>query len=80
MLVLTRKPGQKIMVGADIVITVLEDKGEDGIRIGIEAPRHVSIKREEIHTAVSEANMAATGARAEDLLNGLGLQDPALRP
>ncbi|MGY3568289.1 hypothetical protein [Sinomonas sp. RB5] len=45
--------------------------------MAFEAPRHVSIKREEIHTAVSEANLAATAARAEDLLNGLGLHDPA---
>ena len=74
MLVLTRKPGQKIMVGNDIVITVLEDKGEAGIRIGVEAPRDVSIKREEIFSAVSDANLAAASASAAaaDLLRSLG--------
>lgn len=83
MLVLTRKPGQKIMVGADIVITVLEDKGEAGIRIGIEAPRHVAIKREEIHAAVSDANVSAASATVDDLLAGLanaaGARSPSRR-
>jgi carbon storage regulator len=63
------------MVGADIVITVLEDKGEAGTRIGIEAPRHVAIKREEIHAAVSDANLAAASAEESQILNGLGLSD-----
>ncbi|WP_415854030.1 carbon storage regulator [Sinomonas sp. G460-2] len=71
MLVLTRKPGQKIMVGDSIVITVLEDKGEAGIRIGIDAPRDVSIKREEIFAAVSDANLTAANANAADVLSGL---------
>jgi carbon storage regulator len=71
MLVLTRKPGQKIMVGNDIVITVLEDKGEAGIRIGIDAPREVSIKREEIFAAVSDANLSAAAADAEDLIRAI---------
>jgi carbon storage regulator len=75
MLVLTRKPGQKIMVGADVVITVLEDKGEAGIRIGIEAPRHVAIKREEIHAAVSDANLAAVAADESQVLEALGLAE-----
>lgn len=39
MLVLTRKFGQQIMIGDDIVITVLEGRG-DSIRIGVEAPGH----------------------------------------
>ncbi|WP_249335961.1 carbon storage regulator [Sinomonas gamaensis] len=68
---LTRKLGQKIMIGNDIVITVLEDKGEAGIRIGIDAPRDVTIKREEIFAAVSDANRAAAEATVDDLLNGL---------
>lgn len=76
MLVLTRKPGQKIMVGADIVITVLEDKGEAGIRIGIDAPRDVAIKREEIFAAVSDANLHAAAADLNDVLGSLGLASP----
>ena len=71
MLVLTRKPGEKIMIGDDIVITFLENRGGDGIRIGIDAPRHLEIKREEIAGAVADANLEAARATAADVLRGL---------
>ncbi|MDP9882593.1 carbon storage regulator [Sinomonas atrocyanea] len=71
MLVLTRKPGEKIMIGEDIVITFLESRGGEGIRIGIEAPRHLTVKREEIFEAVADANRAATHADAAEVLRGL---------
>jgi carbon storage regulator len=75
MLVLTRKYGQKIMIGDDIVITVLESRG-DAVRIGIEAPEGISIKRAEVYEAVSAENLAAvdTGAgTADSLRKALGL-------
>ena len=58
MLVLTRRPQQSIMIGDDIVVTVLEVKG-DQIRIGITAPRSVQVYREEVLLALTEANQAA---------------------
>ncbi|GAA1338082.1 carbon storage regulator CsrA [Arthrobacter roseus] len=61
MLVLTRKPGEQILIGDDIVITVLDSRGE-GIRIGIDAPKGVKIHREEVIRAVTEANLAAATA------------------
>lgn len=61
MLVLTRKVGERIVIGDDIVITVLDSRG-DGVRIGIDAPRGVKIQREEVVRAVAEANVAAAGA------------------
>lgn len=69
MLVLTRKPGEKILLGDDIVITVLDARG-DSIRIGVDAPRGVKIQREEIVQAIADANIAASHAdqSAEDLL------------
>ncbi|MDP4334625.1 carbon storage regulator CsrA, partial [Curtobacterium sp. A7_M15] len=66
MLVLTRKVGERILVGDDIVITVLDSRG-DGVRIGIDAPRGVKIQREEVVRAVTEANAeAAAAAGASD--------------
>ena len=67
MLVLTRKPGEKILIGDDIVITVLDARG-DSVRIGIDAPRGVKIQRDEVVRAVSEANVAASqiDSAAED--------------
>ncbi|MBD8044708.1 carbon storage regulator CsrA [Arthrobacter sp. Sa2BUA2] len=59
MLVLTRKSGEQILIGDDIVITVLDSRG-DGVRIGIDAPRGVRIQRNEVVRAVEEANVAAT--------------------
>ncbi|MDQ0538587.1 carbon storage regulator [Curtobacterium flaccumfaciens] len=61
MLVLTRKVGERILVGDDIVITVLDSRG-DGVRIGIDAPRGVKIQREEVVRAVAEANAEAAAA------------------
>ncbi|MET1088176.1 MAG: carbon storage regulator CsrA, partial [Arthrobacter sp.] len=58
MLVLTRKPGETIHIGDDIVVTVFEGRGE-GVRIGIEAPRGVKIHRGEIVEAVRLTNIAA---------------------
>jgi carbon storage regulator len=46
------------MIGDDIVVTVLEVKG-DQIRLGIDAPRHVQVFREEVLVALQEANRSA---------------------
>ena len=58
MLILTRKPGESIKIGADINITLLDIKGKY-IRIGIEAPRDVTVHREEIYHLVQEQNLEA---------------------
>ena len=82
MLVLTRKPGEKILLGDDIVITVLDARG-DSIRIGIDAPRGLKIQRDEVVRAVTEANIAAAtvDASAEDQLRAsLGLLQPPAAP
>ncbi|GAA1357729.1 hypothetical protein GCM10009636_29330 [Arthrobacter koreensis] len=78
MLVLTRKSGEQILIGDDIVITVLDSRG-DGVRIGIDAPRGVKIQRNEVVRAVEEANVAAAAAGPEDeerIKNLLGLRRP----
>lgn len=75
MLVLTRKAGEKIVIGDDITIVILDVRG-DGIRIGIDAPRGIKIQREEVLIAVAEANVAASrvdDAAAERLKADLGL-------
>ena len=53
MLVLTRGVNESIMIGRDVVITVLEVRG-DHVRIGIEAPRDVPVHREEVFRALGE--------------------------
>lgn len=58
MLVLTRRKNQSIVIGDGIVVTVLEVQG-DNIRLGITAPRHVQVYREELLTALTAANTSA---------------------
>ncbi|MFM7468008.1 MAG: carbon storage regulator [Vampirovibrionales bacterium] len=58
MLVLSRKSGQKIRIAEDILITILECRG-DTIRIGIDAPKHVVVLREELYQDLSEANQGS---------------------
>ena len=58
MLVLTRRTDQRIVIGEDIVVTVLEIKG-DTVRLGIDAPRAVRVHREEVHEALRQANAGA---------------------
>ena len=61
MLIITRRPGEKIMLGDDIVVHVMEIVGNT-VALGIEAPRSLPVYREEIWDAVREENRAAAGA------------------
>ena len=59
MLVLTRKTGEKIVIGGNITVTILDGGRGEGVRIGIDAPREVSIHRSEVVDAVSANNREA---------------------
>ena len=59
MLVLTRKIGEKIIIGGNITVTILDGGRGEGVRIGIDAPRDVSIHRSEVVEAVSANNREA---------------------
>ena len=58
MLVLARKPGQKIVIYDNITIEILDIKG-DHVKIGISAPKDVPIHREEVFKAIREENLSA---------------------
>jgi len=66
MLIITRRPGEKIMVGDDIVVHVMEIVG-NSVRVGIQAPRSIPVYREEIWNAVRDENRAAADAAPQDL-------------
>lgn len=72
MLVLTRKRNQEILIGDNVKITILEING-DNIKIGVTAPRDITILRGELHQAVKESNISATttDANADRLLEEL---------
>jgi carbon storage regulator len=78
MLVLTRKPGQSIMIGDGVEVQVLSVAGEK-VRLGITAPRDVSIFRHEVYDRIENENAArreeednGTNAAVEDALERLG--------
>lgn len=77
MLVLTRRPGEAIVIGSDVKITVLEVRG-DQIRIGIDAPRSVKVHREEVYREIERTNADAisSAGRAADLARGGRLPRP----
>lgn len=57
MLILTRRKGESIMIGDDIVVTVLaENRGQ--IRLGIAAPPRVTVNREEVHDRIKAEKRA----------------------
>jgi carbon storage regulator len=55
---LARRPGQKIRIGEDIILVVREIRGRQ-VKIGIEAPTHVRVLREEIYEEMVAANREA---------------------
>jgi carbon storage regulator len=61
MLILSRRPGESITIGDDIVVTVVSITGNQ-IRLGISAPREVRVLRDEIFKAIREENRAAATA------------------
>jgi carbon storage regulator len=68
MLIVTRRSGEKIMLGDDIVVHIMEIVG-NSVRVGIQAPRSVPVYREEIWNAVREENRAAVDAAPAELPN-----------
>lgn len=66
MLVLTRKPGEGLIIGDNITVKVIEVKG-GGIRIGIDAPSDMKIYREEVYNRVRQENLEAAGWQLDDL-------------
>ncbi|MDJ0316665.1 MULTISPECIES: carbon storage regulator [Arthrobacter] len=64
MLVLTRKIGEKIVIAGNITVTILDGGRGEGVRIGIDAPRDVSIHRSEVIDAVSASNLEAVEGSA----------------
>jgi carbon storage regulator len=69
-LILTRHVGQNVIVGDDIVISVIEVRG-DAVRIGIEAPRSLPVHREEVWLELQKANAQAASASDDAIGNVL---------
>src|SRR5262245_22135604 len=66
MLVLARQRDQAIMIGHEIEVSVVDIRG-DKVRLGINAPRSVSVHRKEIYDAIRRENQAAAQVKPEDV-------------
>ena len=58
MLILSRKVNEKIMIGEDISLTIIEIRG-DQVKVGVEAPKTVKVFRHEVYEAIQNENRAA---------------------
>jgi carbon storage regulator len=65
MLVLSRRVGERLLIGDDIVLTVIEVRS-DGVRLGIDAPRSVRVHRAEVLEAITAANVEASAVTDAD--------------
>ena len=66
MLALTRRKGETIVIGDDIIITVLSVAG-DTVKIGIDAPRHIPVNRQEVYELIQEQNKKAAETAVTDV-------------
>ncbi len=66
MLVLSRRAGESVVLGDDVVVTILEVRG-DVVRVGIEAPRSVKVHRAELLAQLEETNRQAASP-SEDVI------------
>lgn len=71
MLILSRKVDEKIKIGDDITLTIIEIHG-DQVKIGVEAPKNVKVFRQEVFNAIQKENKeAAAGSITMDALTKL---------
>jgi carbon storage regulator len=64
MLILTRRVGETVIIGNDVDVTVLGVKGNQ-VRLGVKAPREVSVHREEIFQRISQEQSGGNGNGAD---------------
>jgi carbon storage regulator len=72
LLVFTRKKGESLIIGNEIEVTILS-VAAGGVKVGITAPRHISVHRNEVYEAIRRENLAASRSQlpSPDILKKL---------
>ena len=78
MLVLSRQRDETIIIGDNIEITVVDIRG-DKVRLGVSAPKEISVHRKEVYEAIRRENREAAQVKPEDL-SALGKLSPKSPP
>ncbi len=65
LLVFSRKKGESLMIGNEIEVSIL-NIGSGAVKLGITAPRHISVHRHEVYEAISRENLAAARSQPPD--------------
>jgi carbon storage regulator len=68
MLVLTRKLGESIRIGDDIIVKIVDLDGRH-VKLGIEAPKSIAVNREEIYERIQRENKAASASKDSSVQN-----------
>jgi carbon storage regulator len=76
MLILSRKINEKIMIGDDISVSIIEIRG-DQVRLGVDAPKSIKVFRQEVFDAIRAENKAA--AQSASVLPALDIVSEAAR-
>lgn len=67
MLILTRKTGEKVMIGDDVELTVLGIKGNQ-VRVGVDAPKDIAVHREEVYLRIQNEKQTEDNSQEDDAL------------
>lgn len=79
MLVLSRHRDESIMIGDDVVVTIVDIRG-DKVRLGIDAPQDIPVHRQEVYDAIQRENRGAAQLTPQDTRNAGGPPNKNSRP
>lgn len=74
MLILTRRIGETLMIGDEVEVNVLNIKGNQ-VRIGVKAPKHIAVHREEIYQKIQNEKNLGTGSQDREIDGNFLSQD-----